>query len=91
MTETLSEVCSSPPIRPMHLINQMAHTTPPEWTRSDGKDPAMETQMLESPEALLINYNELPSMNGVPPLLETPNGAPSLSSCACGWCGTFLH
>jgi hypothetical protein len=62
----------------MHLINQMAHKTPPEWSRNDGQDPAMKTQVLEFPEALPISWNELPSMNGAPPLLETLNGAPSL-------------
>jgi hypothetical protein len=34
--------------------------------------------------ALPISYNESLSKDGVPPLLETPNGVPSSSSCACG-------
>jgi len=68
----------------MHPINQMAHKTPSECTRSNGQDPAMKTQVLESSKALPITRNELPSIDGVPPLLETPNGAPSLPSCACG-------
>jgi hypothetical protein len=42
----------------MHLINQMAHKTPPKWIRSDVQDLAMKTQMLESPEALPITCNE---------------------------------
>ena len=80
----ISEVCSSPPIRPMHLINQIAPETPHEWTRSDVQGLAMKTQVIESPKALLISYNESLSKDGAPPLLETPNGAPS-SSCACGY------
>ena len=68
----------------MHLINQMAPETPPEWTRSYVQGPVIKTQVIESPKALPITCNELPSMDGVPPLLETPNGALSLSSCACG-------
>jgi len=66
------------PIRPRHPINQMAHETPLECTRSNGQDPTMKTQVLESVEALTIPWNKPPSKNGVPPLLETPNGAPSL-------------
>jgi len=62
----------------------MAHKTPPEWTRFDVQDPAMKTKVLESPGALPVTCNKLPSMDGAPPLLETPNGAPSLSSYACG-------
>jgi hypothetical protein len=37
------------------------------------QDPARRTQVIESPKALPITYNELPSMDGVPPLLETLN------------------
>jgi hypothetical protein len=68
----------------MHPINQMAPETPPEGNRSNVQAPAMKTQVLEFVEALPITWNELPSKNGAPPLLETPNGAPSFSSCACG-------
>jgi hypothetical protein len=75
----------------MHLRYQMAPETPPEWTRSDVQNPAMKTQVIESPKALPITCNEPLSKNGAPPLLETPNGAPSFSSCACGWCRTPLH
>ena len=85
------KVCSSPPIHPMHPINQMTHKNPLECSRSNGHNPAMKTQVLESTEALPITWNELLSMVVVPPLLETPNGAPSFSSCACGWCRTLLH
>ena len=67
----------------MHLINQMAPKTPHEWTRSDVQGPAMKTQVIESPKALPISYNDYLSKDGAPPLLETPNGVPS-SSCACG-------
>ena len=87
----ISEVCCSPPIRPMHLINQIALESPHEWTRSDVQGPAMKTQVIESPKAPPITCNESLSKNGAPPLLETPNGAPSFSSCACGWCRTLLH
>jgi hypothetical protein len=45
----------------------------------------MKTQVIESSTALPISYNESLSKDGVPPLLETPNGAPSSSSCACGY------
>ena len=44
----------------------------------------MKTQVIESPKALPISYNESLSKDGTPPLLKTPNGAPSFSSCACG-------
>ena len=44
----------------------------------------MKTQVIESSTALPISYNESLSKDGAPPLLETPNGAPSFSSCACG-------
>ena len=36
----------------------------------------MKTQVLESSEALPITWNELPSMDGAPLLLEIPNGVP---------------
>ena len=69
----------------MHLINQIAPETPHEWTRFDVQGPAMKTQVIESPKALPISYNEYLSKDGAPPpLLETPNGVPSFSSCACG-------
>ena len=44
----------------------------------------MKTQVIEASMALPISYNESLSKDGVPPLLETPNGAPSSSSYACG-------
>jgi hypothetical protein len=78
------EVCSSPPIHPMHLINPMELETPHEWKRYDVQGLAMKTQVIESPKSLPITCNESLSKNGVPPLLETPNGAPSFSSCVCG-------
>jgi hypothetical protein len=56
----------------MHLINQIAPETPHEWTRSDVQGPAMKTQVIESPKALPISYNESFSKDGAPPLLETP-------------------
>jgi hypothetical protein len=65
----------------------------------------MKTQVIESSKALSISYSEPLSKDGAPLLLETPNGAPSFSSCACGcvepsctdvefeleWCGRVLH
>ena len=44
----------------------------------------MKTQVIESSTALPISYNESLSKDGVPLLLETPNGAPSSSSYGCG-------
>jgi hypothetical protein len=44
----------------------------------------MKTQVIDSSTTLPISYNESLSKDGAPPLLETPNGAPSSSSCACG-------
>ena len=46
--------------------------------------PTMKTQVIESPKAMSISYNESLSKDGAPPLLETANGAPSFSSYACG-------
>ena len=45
----------------------------------------MKTQVIESSTTLPISYNESLSKDGAPPLLETPNGAPSSSSYACGY------
>jgi hypothetical protein len=69
----------------MHIINQIAPETPHEWTRSDVRGLEMKTQVIESPKSLPISYNESLSKDDVPPLLEIPNGAPSFSSCACGY------
>jgi hypothetical protein len=44
----------------------------------------MKTQVIESSMALPISYNESLSNDGAPPLLETPNGVLSSSSCSCG-------
>ena len=44
----------------------------------------MKSQVIESSTALPISYNESLSKDGAPPLLETPNGAPSFFSYACG-------
>jgi hypothetical protein len=71
-------------IRPTALGNNLNHKTLSKSTRNDGEDPARRTQVIESPKTLSISYNESLSKDGAPPLLETPNGAPSFSSCACG-------
>jgi hypothetical protein len=38
---------------------------------NDGEELSRRTQVIESPKTMPTTYNELPSMDGVPPLLET--------------------
>ena len=70
----------SSPIHPTALGNNMHHRTLSRGTRNHGQDPAIKTQVLESPKALPITENELPSMVVRPPCWKPPMvRPPSLS------------
>jgi hypothetical protein len=59
--------------------NNLSHKTISESTRYDVQGLVMKTQVIESSTTLPISYNESLSKDGAPPLLETPNDAPSSS------------
>jgi hypothetical protein len=60
----------------------MTSITLSKFTRNDDQSPAEKTQVPKYPKAFSNSWIKLPSINGVPPLLETLQVTP----CCCpGW------